>query len=122
VPAFERHIFVCVNERAPTNSRGCCARKGGEAVRAEFKKQVADRGLKGIVRANKAGCLDQCERGVTVVIYPEQVWYGGVTVNDVSEIMDLHVIGGNVVERLLMPEQPHLAAERPLVKIGKNRP
>lgn len=88
-------------------------------MRDEFKKQVADRGLKGVVRANKAGCLDQCESGVTVVVYPEQVWYGGVTVDDVSEIMNRHVIGGEVVERLLMSDQPHLDSDERLVTIGR---
>ncbi len=97
---FERHVFVCVNERAPTNSRGCCLAKGAAEVRAAFKKAVAERGLKGVVRANNSGCLDRCEHGVTVVVYPEQVWYGGVTVADVDEIMSSHIINGVVVDRL----------------------
>ena len=97
---YERHIFVCVNERDPDNPRGCCKHKGSEQVRARLKSELALRGLKGKVRANKAGCLDRCEHGVTVVVYPEQVWYGGVTVDDVDEIIDRHVIGGEPVERL----------------------
>ena len=80
---FQRHVFVCVNERPPGNPKGCCKSKGSEAVRDELKKQLAALGLKGAVRANNAGCLDQCETGVTVVVYPEQVWYGKVTVADV---------------------------------------
>ena len=56
------------------------------------------------VRANMAGCLDQCEHGVTVVIYPEAVWYGGVTAADVPEIMDRHIGKGEIVERLRIPE------------------
>ena len=108
MPRFLRHVFVCINQRAPGAERGCCADKGGPAVRDRFKKLLAGRGLLGVVRANKAGCLDQCERGVTVVIYPEQVWYGGVTVDDVAEIVDRHIVGGELVERLLMPEQPQL--------------
>jgi (2Fe-2S) ferredoxin len=108
LPRFERHIFVCINERAAGAERGCCAQKGGSAVRDRFKKLLAGRGLLGRVRANKSGCLDQCERGVTVVIYPEQIWYGGVTVDDVAEIIDRHILGGEVVERLLMPDQPQL--------------
>jgi len=61
---------------------------------------VHERGMKGRVRANAAGCLDQCARGVTVVVYPEQVWYGGVTAADVSEIVDSHLVGGVPVDRL----------------------
>lgn len=108
MPRFERHVFVCINQRAPGAERGCCADKGGKAVRDRFKKLLAGRGLHEIVRANKAGCLDQCERGVTVVIYPEQVWYGGVTTDDVAEIVERHIVGGELVERLLLPDQPQL--------------
>ena len=116
MPYFDRHVFVCINQRAPGAERGCCADKGGPAVRDRFKKELAARGLLERVRANKSGCLDQCERGVTVVIYPEQVWYGGVTIDDVPEIVERHVVGGEVVERLLMPEQPQL------VELGRLRP
>ncbi|MCG8420841.1 MAG: (2Fe-2S) ferredoxin domain-containing protein [Proteobacteria bacterium] len=108
MPSFQRHLFVCLNERAPGHPRGCCKHKGSEEVRNKFKREVSARGLRGIVRANKAGCLDQCEHGVTVVVYPEQVWYGGVTVEDVSEIIDRHIIGGEYVTRLMLPDQPHL--------------
>ncbi len=108
MPSFRRHIFVCVNERAPGSARGCCKEKGGEKVRAAFKSEVAQRGLNGVVRANKAGCLDQCEAGVTVCVYPEQVWYGGVTAEDVPEIMEKHILGGEYVTRLMLPDQSHL--------------
>ena len=119
MPHFERHIFVCVNRRDPDNQKGCCASKGAEQVRAAFKREVAVRGCKGLVRANSSGCLDQCQHGVSVVIYPEQVWYGGVTEADVPEIVEKHVLGGHVVERLLMPEQPEargLVALTPRIK------
>lgn len=112
MPSFQRHVFVCVNERAADHPRGSCKAKGSPEVRDALKKALAARGLKSEVRANNAGCLDQCEHGVTVVVYPEQVWYGGVTVADVEEIVDRHVIGGEVVERLLLPDQPHLGGQR----------
>jgi (2Fe-2S) ferredoxin len=108
MPGFQRHIFVCVNERAESSPKGCCKRKGGQEVRDELKKRLYAMGLKGIVRANNSGCLDQCERGVTVVVYPEQVWYGGVTVADLDEIIERHIIGGEFVERLMLPDQDHL--------------
>src|SRR5256885_14169707 len=76
-PHFDRHVFVCVNRRPPGDPKGCCAEKGSEEVRDAFKRLLHDKGLKGRIRANAAGCLDQCARGVTVVVYPEQVWYGG---------------------------------------------
>ena len=62
------------------------------------------------MRANAAGCLDQCEHGCTVLVYSDsgapQVWYGGVTVGDVDEIINEHLIGGKVVERLLIADEP----------------
>jgi (2Fe-2S) ferredoxin len=108
VPHFQRHVFVCINERPADHPKGCCKAKGAVEVRDALKLALADRGLKKLVRANNAGCLDQCEHGVSVVIYPEQVWYGGVTLADVDEIVDRHIIGGEIVQRLLMPDQPHL--------------
>jgi (2Fe-2S) ferredoxin len=100
MPHLEKHIFICTNVRDADNPKGSCARKGSEKVREEFKKQVHERGLKGRMRANAAGCLDQCEHGCTVVVYPEQVWYGHVTPEDVTEIVEAHLIGGKPVERL----------------------
>jgi (2Fe-2S) ferredoxin len=102
---FQKHIFICVNERAPDDPKGCCAARGGKDVAAAFKKKLYDRGLKRIVRANKALCLDQCALGVTVVVYPEATWYGHVTVDDVDEIIDRHIVGGTPVERLVLPPE-----------------
>jgi len=69
-----------------------------------FKEKLAARGLKGKVRANQSGCLDQCEHGPNLVVYPEAVWYGGVTLADVEEIVASHIVGGKPVERLRMRE------------------
>ena len=118
MPSFQRHVFVCVNERPPDDPRGSCKAKGGAEVRDRFKSELKARGLAKTIRANNAGCLDQCARGVSVVVYPEQVWYGGVTVDDVVEIVEKHLIGGQVVERLLMPDQPHIDPKRRLPIVG----
>lgn len=108
---YERHIFICVNEREPGHRRGCCLEKGAEDVRARFKQLVKERGLKSTVRANAAGCLDICEFGVSAVVYPEGVWYGGLTVDDVEEIVDSHLIGGEPVKRLLIQHRRYTPAE-----------
>lgn len=105
---LQRHVFVCTNEREANSAKGCCHSKGGEAVRDELKKQLAALKLLGIVRANKAGCLDQCEHGVAVVVYPEQVWYGGVKPEDVTEIVQKHILKGEYVQRLMLPGQDQL--------------
>jgi len=101
---FQHHVFICINERDPSDARGCCASKDGAEVAAAFKQKLYERGLKRIVRPNKAGCLDQCSRGVAVVVYPEAVWYGGVTPDDVDEIIDEHLVGGRPVDRLVIPD------------------
>jgi (2Fe-2S) ferredoxin len=99
-PQLDRHIFICTNQREPGNPKGDCLSKGAEGVREEFKRLLHEKGLKGRMRANAAGCLDQCARGVTVVVYPEQVWYGGVSRGDVGEIVEQHLLGGVPVDRL----------------------
>jgi len=100
MPAFERHLFVCTNERKPGHPRGCCAFSASDAIRERLKTLAADHGLKGRVRINSSGCLDQCEHGPTIVVYPEGVWYGFVSMADVDEIVQSHLIEGRPVERL----------------------
>jgi (2Fe-2S) ferredoxin len=101
---FERHIFVCCNQREPGNPRGCCNPNGDDALQKAFKKALAERGLTTRVRANKSGCLEQCEHGPSVVVYPDGVWYGFVTHADIDEIIDSHIVGGTPVARLRLPD------------------
>jgi (2Fe-2S) ferredoxin len=105
MPAFTHHIFICCNRREPGHSRGCCDPTGGEALRDAFKTELKKRKLGPLVRANKAGCLDQCELGPTVVIYPQAIWYGGVQLADVPRIIDETIIGGRILEDLLIPAE-----------------
>ena len=97
---FRHHVFVCENRRPPGHPKGSCAEAGGPEVREALKAELRRRGLDGQVRANGAGCLDACATGPTVVVYPEGVWYGGVTVADVPEIVESHLVNGRPVERL----------------------
>lgn len=108
---YQRHIFICVNEREPGHQRGSCKEKGAEDVRARFKQLIKERGLKSEVRANAAGCLDICEFGVAAVVYPEGIWYGGLTVDDVEEIVDKHLIGGEPVDRLRVQHKKYTPVE-----------
>lgn len=103
MPHYEHHVFVCENRRAEDDPRGCCAAKGGVLLRNALKLAAKRAGLSGRVRVNAAGCLDQCEHGPTVVVYPEAVWYGHVTLDDVDEIVREHLVGGRPVERLRLP-------------------
>ncbi len=105
MPKFEKHVFICTNQRDPEHPRGSCNPDGSGELQKLFKSSMSKRGLKSRVRANKAGCLDQCEHGPTVVVYPEAVWYGKVTAKDVEEIVEEHIVGGRPVERLIIPEE-----------------
>ena len=102
---FEKHIFVCENKRPDGHPKGCCADKNSLEVRSLFKKRLKELGISSTVRANGAGCLDACEHGVTVVVYPEQTWYGGVLIEDVEEILQNHILNDSPVERLKIRDQ-----------------
>lgn len=118
---YARHIFVCTNRRKEDDPKGSCAQKGSEEIRDVFKRELHARGLKTKVRANKSGCLDVCEYGPNVVIYPEGVWYSHVTKDDVVEIIEKHIIGGQVIERLLIRDpryRPEKMVYDPLVTEG----
>jgi (2Fe-2S) ferredoxin len=110
---FEKHIFICCNQREPGHARGSCNPAGDDYLQKAFKKALAERGLNRRVRANKSGCLDQCEHGPTVVVYPDTVWYGGVTEADIDEIIDRHIVGGTPVARLRLPDECINAASCP---------
>lgn len=102
---YERHVFVCINERPPGHPKGCCLDKGSAEVRDILKDELKKRGLAGIVRANNAGCLDACAHGVSMVVYPDGIWYGHVTKEDIPDIIDRTILEGEVIERLLIPDK-----------------
>jgi (2Fe-2S) ferredoxin len=106
MPKFEKHIFICNNQRPAGNPRGSCDPNAQAELHRLFKIKLAERGISGDrVRANKSGCLEQCEHGPTVVVYPEGVWYGRVTAADVDEIIEQHIVGGLPVARLVIPDE-----------------
>lgn len=105
MPAFTHHIFVCCNRREPGHSRGCCDPDGSGKLRDCFKAELKRHKLGPLVRANQAGCLDQCELGPTVVIYPQGIWYGGVTEKDVPRIVAETILGGRILPDLLIPDE-----------------
>ncbi len=103
-PYFQAHIFVCTNRRPDGHKRGSCAAKGSEALRDYMKARAKELGIQGI-RVNSAGCLDRCEFGPTLVIYPEGIWYRPQTREDVDEILATHLQGGGRVERLMLTDK-----------------
>jgi (2Fe-2S) ferredoxin len=88
-PRFEKLILVCLNER--TDGRASCLPRGAAEVHAKLKGWVRQQGLSGRVRVSRSGCLDQCERGTTVLVLPEFSWYGGVSPEDVDRIIADHL-------------------------------
>lgn len=101
---YTRHIFCCTNRRPPGHKRGCCAEKDAEPLRDYMKVRVKEIGI-AKTRVNAAGCLDRCELGPCMVIYPEGVWYACKTRADVDEVISEHLQHGRVVERLRIPEE-----------------
>ncbi len=98
---YRCHVFCCVNERAEDHPRGSCSRRGAGELRDYMKLQARKLGLKD-VRINQSGCLDRCENGPTVVVYPEGIWYRCSSKQDVDDILAGHIRDGQPVERLML--------------------
>lgn len=97
---YRHHVFFCCNQREPGAS--CCNNHCAADLRAYAKDRVKALKLSGAgkVRINSAGCLDRCDEGPVLVIYPEAVWYTYVDRADIDEIIDEHLVHGRMVERL----------------------
>jgi len=97
---FRHHMFFCCNQRDP--GQACCADHGAQDMFAYAKERVKTLKLNGPgkVRINRAGCLDRCDDGPMIVVYPDAVWYTYVDKSDIDEIIDSHLVHGRVVERL----------------------
>lgn len=110
-PYYEAHVFACTNKRQAGHPRGSCADKGSEELRDYMKSRAKDLGLKK-VRVNSAGCLDRCELGPTVVIYPEGIWYAVTSKADIDEVLQTHLVEGGRVERLMLKPNERLPKDR----------
>jgi (2Fe-2S) ferredoxin len=95
-------VFFCLNQR--DNGEACCQDKGAEAAFDHMKARVKKLGLNGQnqVRINRSGCLDRCNQGPLMVVYPQAIWYTFIDNADIDEIIDSHLINGKVVERLVI--------------------
>ena len=99
---FDAHLFVCCNRRADDHPRGSCAARGSEKLRDYMKARGKELGLQNI-RVNSAGCLDRCELGPCLVIYPEGIWYKIETTADIDRVLEAHVQNGGRATELMLP-------------------
>jgi (2Fe-2S) ferredoxin len=107
MPIPEIQILVCLNERPPGSAKPSCAPKGSLEVYHRFKDRVKELGVRDRVMVVRTGCLKHCSQGITVAVWPFNLWYRGVTPDDVEEILQRTVLeGGREVERLRMPDIP----------------
>ncbi len=99
---FKYHVFFCTNKR--DGGKQCCEQCNATEIRAYAKERIKALGLsgEGKVRINTAGCLDRCESGPVLVVYPEETWYSYLDREDIDEIIEKHLQGGERVERLLI--------------------
>ena len=106
MPRPERQVLVCVNARPPGNPKGSCGEKDAQSLYDALREIVQERDLDGRVMVNRTMCLKHCSRGPVVAVQPDNVWYAGVTPDDLAEICTAHLEQGHPVERLLMPDVP----------------
>ncbi len=99
---FERHIFCCTNQRPEGHVKGCCANKQSVHLRAYMKKKTKEEIPDKKIRINTSGCLDHCEYGPAMVVYPDNVWYSYQSEEDIDLIIKEHLINDSIVEKLLI--------------------
>ena len=97
---YKKHIFICINERPEGAQRQCCGKETGMAIAQRFKVLIKEYKLRMSVRAQRASCFDICEDGPIAVVYPEGIFYKGISVNDVDEIFEQHILNNRPVKRL----------------------
>ena len=108
---YRTHVFCCINERPPDHPRSCCSARGSLELQGYMKQRAKALGIADI-RINKSGCLERCELGPTMVIYPECVWYHYQTRRDIDEILERHILAGERVERLILEPGQKLPKHR----------
>lgn len=110
---YKYHVFVCENQRPPEDPKGCCAAKGAHDLLEGLREKVKAAGLQSKIRINSSGCLANCARGTSVVVYPDAVWYSYVKIEDVQDIFEQHLMQGVPVQRLLDPVFHNTTVARP---------
>jgi len=100
-----QHVFVCLNTRPPDHPRGSCGAVGANDIMQRFQQEFENKNLFDKALISGSTCVGPCNLGPTVIIYPDGTWYSKVSLDDVTEIVDSHIIKGKPVERLILPEE-----------------
>ena len=106
---FRYHVFVCDQQKP--EGVPCCSARGSRKVLEALRAEVAAQGLAHQVQVTPCGSIGLCERGPNVVVYPEGIWYSGVSVNDVPELVRSHFADGQPVARLANADIEAVRAE-----------
>ena len=112
---YDLHVFLCTNERPEGHKRGSCSLRGSVRLKDYMKARAKELGLAGEhqrLRFQAAGCLDRCELGPVLVLYPEGIWYGVQSTDDIDAILTEHVRDGVPVQRLILKRDDRLPEDR----------
>jgi (2Fe-2S) ferredoxin/predicted O-methyltransferase YrrM len=106
---FRFHVFVC--DQHKPEGVACCAARGSGQVLEELRREVNARGLEDEIQVTACGSLGLCEHGPNLVVYPEGIWYSGVTSADIPEIVRSHFQENTPVVRLARNDPAAVRAE-----------
>ncbi|MGE4548198.1 MAG: 2Fe-2S ferredoxin [Intestinibacillus sp.] len=98
VPKY--HVFMCTSCTLNGQQRGFCAKSGAVDLVQKLMMEIEDRDLSADVMVNNTGCFGICEKGPVMVVYPEGVWYGNLSEDDIETICEEHFEGGTPAESL----------------------
>ncbi len=101
---YDFHVFICQNHRPDNIVKGCCRSKGSDKLLDHMKMLIKNLAVSNSL-VTKSGCLNQCDRGIALVIYPQNVWYSVKSIDDISEIVESHIQNNKIVNKLLMEEK-----------------
>ena len=105
MPKPDKHFFVCTQARPSGHPRGSCGERDAKNLWESFINEIEQRQLFDKVGLTNTGCLGPCGTGANVLVYPDGVMYGNVTVSDVGELIESHILEDEPLERLKLPSE-----------------
>lgn len=99
---YDKHIFVCTNQRAPGSAKRSCGEATGLEIVDCIKRELKEKGITGKFRIQKSGCLDVCDHGPALVVYPQGTFYKTIDVKDIPELVQKEFVEDTRLERLVL--------------------